>query len=62
MNDQTKFAIIGAGAMGEAIIAGLLRQKLTSPDNIYASEPRLERCEELRIKYEINTSPQNLLQ
>lgn len=60
MNNQTKFAIIGAGAMGEAIIAGLLRQKLTSPENIHASEPRLERCEELRIKYGIKASPQNV--
>ncbi len=60
MNNQTKFAIIGAGAMGEAIIAGLLRQNLTSPENIYASEPRLDRCEELQIKYKIKTSPQNV--
>ncbi len=60
MNNQTKFAIIGAGAMGEAIIAGLLRQKLTSPENIHASEPRLERCEELQIKYGIKTSPKNV--
>ena len=60
MKTQTKFAIIGAGAMGEAIIAGLLRQKLTSPENIYASEPRLERCEELQIKYGIKTSTQNV--
>lgn len=60
MNNQTKFAIIGAGAMGEAIIAGLLRQKLTSPENMHASEPRLDRCEELRIKYGIKASPQNV--
>jgi len=60
MKTQTKFAIIGAGTMGEAIIAGLLRQKLTSPENIYASEPRLERCEELQTKYDIKTSTQNV--
>jgi len=60
MKTQTKFAIIGAGTMGEAIIAGLLRQKLTSPENIYASEPRLERCEELQIKFGIKTSTQNV--
>ena len=60
MKTQTKFAIIGAGTMGEAIIAGLLKQKLTSPENIYASEPRLERCEELQIKYGIKTSTQNV--
>jgi pyrroline-5-carboxylate reductase len=60
MNNQTKFAIIGAGAMGEAIIAGLLRQKLTSPENIHASEPRSERCNELISNYGIKTSTQNV--
>jgi pyrroline-5-carboxylate reductase len=60
MSTQTKFAIIGAGAMGEAIIGGLLRQNLTSPDNIHASEPRSERCEELKTRYGITTSSQNL--
>ena len=60
MSEQTKFAIIGAGAMGEAIIGGLLRQSLTSPENIRASEPRIERCEELSDKYGVATSSDNL--
>ncbi|MDO9088090.1 MAG: pyrroline-5-carboxylate reductase [Anaerolineaceae bacterium] len=60
MSEQTKFAIIGAGAMGEAIIGGLLRQSLTSPENIRASEPRIERCEELYEKYGVATSSDNL--
>lgn len=60
MSNQTKFSIIGAGAMGEAIIGGLLRQNLTSPENIHASEPRSERCEELNHKYGIKTSAHNL--
>ena len=59
MSNQTKFAIIGAGAMGEAIIGGLLRQKLTHPENIHASEPRLERCEELQKKYAVVVSSNN---
>lgn len=60
MSSQTKFAIIGAGAMGEAIIGGLIRQKLTHPENIHASEPRIERCEELQYKYAISVSSNNL--
>jgi pyrroline-5-carboxylate reductase len=60
MSEQTRFAIIGAGAMGEAIIGGLLRQSLTSPENIRASEPRIERCEELTNKYGVVTSSDNL--
>ena len=59
MSNQTQFAIIGAGTMGEAIIGGLLRQKLTSPENIHASEPRLERCEELKNKYGVFASSHN---
>lgn len=46
--------------MGEAIIGGLLRQKLTHPENIHASEPRLERCEELQEKYAIVVSSNNM--
>ncbi len=60
MNDLSKFAIIGAGAMGQAIIGGLLKQKLTSPENIYASRPDLERCIELQKKFKINTSTNNV--
>lgn len=60
MNNLSKFAIIGAGAMGQAIIGGLLRQELTSPENIYASKPDQERCEELRKKYQVNTSTNNV--
>ncbi len=59
MTNQTNFAIIGAGTMGEAIISGLLRQNLTSPKNIHASEPRSDRCEELKNKYGICVSSHN---
>jgi pyrroline-5-carboxylate reductase len=59
MGNQTQFAIIGAGSMGEAIIGGLLRQHLTSPENIHASEPRSERCVELKNKYGIYVSSHN---
>ncbi len=31
MTEKTRFAIIGPGVMGEAIIAGLLRKELTTP-------------------------------
>lgn len=39
--------------MGEAIIAGLLRNKITTPEHILASGPRSERGEELRQSYGI---------
>lgn len=59
MNEGKKFAIIGAGAMGEAIIAGLLRKNITSAKYIKASEPRQERCESLGIKYGVFMSCKN---
>ncbi len=59
MSTNNKFAVIGAGAMGEAIIGGLIRQKLASPENITASEPREERGTELNQKYGINTVTDN---
>lgn len=60
MKTNTKFAVIGAGAMGEAIIGGLIRQKLAVPENITASEPREDRGLELREKYGINTTQDNV--
>ena len=35
-----KIAFIGPGVMAEAMIAGLLRQKLARPENITAAGPR----------------------
>jgi pyrroline-5-carboxylate reductase len=46
-------AIIGPGAMAEAIIAGLLRQGITTPERILAAGPRAERLEELQTRYGI---------
>ena len=54
-----KIAFIGPGAMAEAIIAGLLRNKLAKPENIIASGPREERGEELNKKYGIETTTDN---
>jgi pyrroline-5-carboxylate reductase len=53
MKNNHIIALIGPGAMGEAIIGGLLRDQLTIPENILASGPRLERGKELQIKYGI---------
>ncbi len=60
MKEQPHFAIIGAGAMGEAILAGLIRQNLTSHEFIQASEPRQERRDELDERYGIQSTDDNL--
>lgn len=54
-----KITFIGPGVMAEAMIAGLLRQKLASPKNIVASGPREERGEELHKKYDIQVTTEN---
>lgn len=54
-----KIAFIGPGVMAEAMIAGLLRQKLAKPENLTASGPRSERGEELHQKYGIQTTTDN---
>ncbi|WP_129670551.1 pyrroline-5-carboxylate reductase [Candidatus Chloroploca sp. Khr17] len=52
-------AVIGPGAMGEAVIGGLLRQELVTPDQILVSHPREERRRELAATYGVHTSPDN---
>jgi len=50
---EKKIAFIGSGAMAEAMIAGLLRQKLARPENLVASGPRSERGTQLNKKFGI---------
>ena len=45
--------------MAEAIIAGLLRKQLVSPEQIVGSHPRAARREELNAKYGIEMFEQN---
>lgn len=54
-----RLAFIGCGAMAEAMIAGLLRKKLISPENVVGSHPRLARREELHVKYGIEMFEHN---
>ena len=54
-----KIAFIGSGAMAGAMIAGLLREKLAEPENLFASDPRVDRGVELRDKYGIQPFTDN---
>lgn len=54
-----RLAFIGCGVMAEAIIAGLLRKQLVSPEQIAGSHPRVARREELHVKYGIQMFEQN---
>ena len=48
-------ATVGSGVMAEAMIAGLLRDGLVTPDRVIASHPRVERRETLESAYGIRT-------
>jgi pyrroline-5-carboxylate reductase len=52
-------ATVGSGVMAEAMIAGLLRDGLVSPDRIVASHLRAERREELAREHGIRTVVKN---
>jgi len=54
-----KIAVIGCGAMGEAMVKGVLREGFVDPEQIIASNPRGERCQELEDRYGIRTTAVN---
>ena len=58
LSDRT-IATVGSGVMAEAMIAGLLRGELVSPDQIVASHPRAERRDHLRSEYGIRVVGDN---
>ena len=57
--NNCRVAFIGCGVMAEAIIAGLLRKQLVSPEQIVGSHPRAVRREELHAKYGIEMFEEN---
>lgn len=60
MDNQYKFTFIGAGAMAEAIISGILHNKLANPEQIIAAEPLTERRSYIEKQYAVRTTPDNL--
>jgi len=59
LNDST-LAFIGSGVMAEAMIKGILNQKLMSPEHIIASGPRAERGRELEQRYGVKWTTSNV--
>ncbi len=60
MKENPTIAIIGSGVMAEAMIAGILRQKVTTADQVRAADVRSERVNELKEQYGINPFTDNL--
>lgn len=56
MLQDKRICILGAGAMGEALIAGLLQNNLLPPEQIFALGRREERLYELRDRYGVTTA------
>jgi pyrroline-5-carboxylate reductase len=54
-----KVAIVGAGVMAEAMIAGLLADRAVAARNLVASHPRRERREALARAYGVTTLARN---
>ncbi len=57
--DGAAVAFIGCGSMGEAMVAGMLRQGLARPEAIVASHPRPARRAELSARYGIRVEESN---
>lgn len=55
----TRLAFVGAGVMGEAMIAGLLGRALVTPNQIVASHPRADRRAALATRHGIETAEGN---
>jgi pyrroline-5-carboxylate reductase len=56
---KATIATVGSGVMAEAMIAGLLRDGLVTPDRLVASHPRAERRETLEREYGVRTVAAN---
>jgi pyrroline-5-carboxylate reductase len=60
MFENNTITFVGSGMMAEAMIRGLLSQKIVQSDQIIASGPRPERGEELRAKHNVQTTCSNM--
>ncbi|MGH7318421.1 MAG: pyrroline-5-carboxylate reductase [Candidatus Rokuibacteriota bacterium] len=56
-----KIGFLGGGNMGEALIRGLLKTGLIPPEDLFVTDARLERLEELARLYGVQTLSDNTL-
>jgi pyrroline-5-carboxylate reductase len=59
MFEDNQIAFIGSGTMAEAMIRGLLSQKLVKPEQIIASGPRADRGKHLAQRHKIRVTTDN---
>jgi len=59
LKDKT-LCFLGSGNMGEALVSGLVQSGSARPENIVCTDVREERLEELRSRYGVKTTTDNL--
>ncbi|MGD8282622.1 MAG: pyrroline-5-carboxylate reductase [Desulfobacterales bacterium] len=59
LNDK-RIAIIGTGNMGEALVSGLIVSRSSSPKNIICTDVRQYKLDEIKSKYKVRTTSNNL--
>lgn len=59
LNDK-KIAILGAGNMGDALVSGLIGSESSTPKNIICSDVRQNKLDEIKSKYKVRTTGNNL--
>jgi pyrroline-5-carboxylate reductase len=59
LKDKT-LCFLGSGNMGEALVSGLVQSGSARPENIICTDVREERLEELRTRYGVKTTTDNL--
>lgn len=60
MLSNKKITFIGSGVMAEAMISGLIRNNLATADALLASDPRIERLDELKQGYGVQVFTDNV--
>lgn len=51
-----KIGFIGAGAMAEAMLSGILKNKIAAPQDIFLSDHKTARCQYLQTTYGVNAA------
>jgi pyrroline-5-carboxylate reductase len=60
MLKEKTLCFLGSGNMGEALVSGLVLSGSAAPENITCTDVREERLEELRARYGVRTTTDNL--
>src|SRR5262249_55532337 len=60
MKLEQTIGFLGTGNMAEALIKGLVSAGVVEPTQIYGSDPRRERCQDLSQRFGIHTTVHNV--